>query len=234
MKPKTNIFKHLPIARFWPWLLVVAGFLALAWGGYSWWLANIKDPDGTTVKVRDENGNETDVNVQFEGGDVDVTPLPVDALANYKVGASDPRALYIDKIGVRARIMHMGLTSDGSVKAPYNIYDSGWYNRSAKPGTMGAMLIDGHASGSTRVGLFAYLDTLQNGDIIKVGRGDGQVFSYKVVHTAIVRKDKVDMSRLMQPWDGKGEGVNLITCTGQWVESQQTYTHRVLVYAKRV
>jgi LPXTG-site transpeptidase (sortase) family protein len=120
------------------------------------------------------------------------------------------------------------------MQAPVNIYDSGWYGGSAKPGTPGATVIDAHASGATRQGLFAYLDTLKVGEQLSIERGDGQTFNYEVTHTEIVPLTEVDMSKLLAPYGDATEGVNLITCTGTWIPDQKTYDHRVLVYTKRV
>lgn len=160
-----------------------------------------------------------------------VTP---DALSGYTVAADLPRVLSIESIGVRARVLPMGINPDNSLQAPINIYDSGWYNASAKPGQPGASVIDAHASGPTRQGLFAYLDTMKNGDRVKVERGDGQVFEYEVVAVEKVGLAAIDMEKVVQPYEGVSEGLNLITCTGQWLKDQRTYDQRAIVYTKRV
>ena len=72
-------------------------------------------------------------------------PAP-DTLASYKVAADLPRVINIEKIKVKSRILALGVKSNNELKAPVNIYDSGWYLESAKPGAPGAMLIDGHVS----------------------------------------------------------------------------------------
>ena len=120
------------------------------------------------------------------------------------------------------------------MQAPVNIFDSGWYGASAKPGTPGATVIDAHASGATREGLFAYLDTLTIGDELSLERGDGQTFTYRVTHTETIPLNEVDMTKLLTPYGTATEGVNLITCTGSWLPDQKTYDHRVMVYTERV
>ena len=67
--------------------------------------------------------------------------------------------------------MPMPVNGDGSMQAPINIYDAGWYTGGVRPGDKGAAVIDAHASGPTRQGLFAYLDTLKQGDNIIVEKG---------------------------------------------------------------
>jgi LPXTG-site transpeptidase (sortase) family protein len=164
----------------------------------------------------------------------DETEPTVESLANYTVAASLPRALYIDKLDVAARVLPMGVNNDGSIQAPINIFDAGWYNGSIKPGEIGAAFIDGHASGPTRAGLFAYLDTLQVGDQLGVEKGDGSRLQYRVVHVETVALEDVDMKKALLPYGNTLRGLNLMTCTGEWLQDRNTYDQRVIVYTEQV
>ena len=164
----------------------------------------------------------------------DETPVAANAVTTYRVAADEPRMLTIDSLNISALIKKMDINSIGAIAAPVNIYDSGWYAGSAKPGTAGAAFIDGHASGATRKGLFAYLDTLKNGNEVRVERGDGQVLKYKVVHVETVSNDSLDMNKVLRTYGDAREGLNLMTCTGTWIENKQTYDKRVIVYTERV
>ncbi len=226
--------KKLKVKRRFPGRLVVGIAVALVVLGITGyvsvdtWLTNKQVIE---VVNRDTSANSSAA-VLGEGSDEsEVEPNVMD---NYTVAADLPRVLTIDKIGIAARILPMGINADGAVQAPVNIFDSGWYTGSAKPGEPGAALIDAHASGATREGLFAYLDTLVNGDIISVERGDGTELNYKVVLVETVDLDKVDMRKLLQSYNGASEGLNLITCTGKWIENEKTYNQRVTVYTERV
>lgn len=168
----------------------------------------------------DEGRNEKDV--------------PVSALDSHTAPADQPRALYIPKLSIAARVFPMGTHKDGLIQAPIGVFDAGWYKGSAKPGENGATFIDGHASGATREGLFAYLDTLTHGDVVEVERGDGSRLQYKVVHVEKVPLDKVDMGKALKPYEGVEKGLNLMTCTGVWLRKSATYDHRVVVYTELV
>lgn len=220
--PKTN-GSPKPRRYFKNILAILVILVIAATAGYfslNWWLADrVASPAST------EQSSTTDR---------DETPISNDALANYQVAADQPRILHIEALNVKARILPMGVDSDNAMQAPVNIYDAGWYTGSAEPGQPGAMVIDGHASGKTRQGLFAYLDTLTSSDIIKIERGDGAMLNYQVVRVDTVPLDEVDMAKAMRPYGDAAEGITLITCTGQWLEDGQTYDHRVLVYAFRV
>lgn len=156
------------------------------------------------------------------------------SLASYTVAPQLPRALYIDKLGVAARILPMGINTDGSVQAPRNIFDAGWYTGSVKPSEEGAMFVDGHASGPTREGLFAYLDKLAEGDEIRVEKGDRSIVKYRVVHTETKALADVDMEKMLMPYNEGVHGLNLMTCTGKWLAEQKTYDQRVLVWAEEI
>ncbi len=170
--------------------------------------------------------------IAAEGRDEkEVTDSVVDS---YQVAPDVPRVITIEKANVRARLLPMGVNSDNSMQAPLNIFDAGWYTSSAKLGEPGATVVDAHASGPTREGLFAYIDTLKPGDSISVERGDGKVFQYKVANTETVPLSKVDMRKVMKPYGDNTTGLNLITCAGSWLKGQRTYDHRIIVYAEPV
>ena len=169
---------------------------------------------------------------QSEGRDE--TEVDDDTILSYVVSPNMPRLITIDKIGLKARVLQMGVNPDGSMQAPINIYDAGWYTGSAKPGTVGAAVIDAHASGPTRQGLFAYLNTLTQGDTIQIEMGDGVLYSYRVAYKETVPIDSVDMRKVMEAYGGAAEGLNLITCDGSWIQDRKTYSDRTIVYAVKI
>ena len=207
-------------------ILAVAGYVA-----YDFWMVHKKTQAilgaPGIIATTSDDGEETD-----EG--VETTPVVKDDLSSYKVAADQPRILSIDSLGLEARVRPLGLNNDNSIKAPKNIYDAGWYTGSAKPGQQGAMFIDGHASGSTRQGLFAYLDTLKIGDTVSVEKGDGETLNYEVVKVSTIPLTAIDMGSILAPYAGVDNGLNLMTCTGRWVKDSATLDHRVVVYTKQV
>lgn len=150
----------------------------------------------------------------------------------YSVKSDYPRAIYINKIGLAGKILPMGQNSDGSLQAPVDDKDAGWYEKSQKPGEPGAMLVVGHASETgTNLGLFGNVINLIVGDIITIERGDGAMFNYKIIKTEIVPLEKVDMSKTLVPYDGYEQSLNLISCTGKWYPDGSTLDHRLIVYS---
>ncbi len=206
-------------------VLVVTGYI-----GFDVWLTNdqYKQIAGSEVAGVSQLGGDT----VAEGRDE--TALPEDSLKNYEVSADLPRAIYIDKIGVEARVLPMGVNLDNAVQSPINIYDSGWYTGSVRPGEIGAVFINAHASGPTREGLFANLDTLSVGDEIVLEKGDRTSLTYKVVDKEVLELGEVDMKKVLLPKNGVLRGLNLMTCAGEWTADGRTMDKRVVIYTEQI
>lgn len=163
----------------------------------------------------------------------DETQPTTEDLNTYTVAPDMPRFIYLDKFNEKGRVRHLGTNSKGAMQAPNNVFDAGWYNQSAKPGSAGgASVIAGHVSGLTRPGVFHNLKRLNQGDTITIERGDGSLLKYAVVATEVYDADKVDMNKVMVSHDTAKHGLNLITCTGQYQGT--TYTQRLVVYTELV
>ena len=217
--------------RFFLIAIAIIVLLVTAYIAYDTWMANSR-AQAVLTNQANASTNPSDWAKEDEGQDE--SEPQANALDSYVVEASMPRALYIDKLDVAARVMPMSVNTDGSIQAPKNIFDSGWYNGSVKPGETGAMFIDGHASGPTRQGLFAYLDTLTEGDELQVEKGDGEKLTYRVVHVETVPLSDVDMRKVLLPYENASKALNLMTCTGKWLPLEKTYDHRVIVYTEQV
>lgn len=211
-------------------LIVIA--IGICIGGYYGWLVYQRYENARNLPTEQQMKSDQAVRQSAEGRDE--SKVTNSAIDEYKTAASNPRVLTIPSISVRARMLPMDVNPDNSLQAPININDSGWYTGGALPGEKGAVVVDGHASGPTRQGLFAYLDTLQSGDEISIERGDGKVFTYSVVHVESVPLADINMKKVITPYTGVDEGLNLITCAGEWLQDRNTYDHRAVVYTKRV
>lgn len=168
-------------------------------------------------------------------GDVDENKPSDSDVRNYSVAPDMPKTVSIPKLSIFARVKSLTIKGDGSLNAPSNIHDAGWYNQSAKPGSPGgASLFDGHVSGPTQKGVFYKIETLKQGDIVTVERGDGSKLEYSVVKVDVTKAADVDMSKMMLPITVGKHGLNLITCTGKFDPKSKTYESRALVYTQFV
>ena len=184
------------------------------------------------AQVVGANSPSENIIARGDGG----TALPSEAKpsksASYTVPLLQPKLLTIPKLDISARVRKLGVDSHNELQVPNNIYDTGWYEESAKPGDAGgAILIDGHVSGATKQGIFYSLKTLGIGDGIEVERGDGTKYRFKVVKLQYYDVDKVDMiAAITSAVPGK-PGLNLITCAGQYNTSAGRYDQRLIVFA---
>lgn len=155
-------------------------------------------------------------------------------IAEYTVATDKPRYFSIPSLGLKnARIVEIGLKTNGELSTPYNIYDVGWYNASALPGSNKVTVIDGH-SGTNGLGVFGKLPYIETGAEITIEMGDGRLYTYRVVETATKKLgDEANdyMVNVFAPVEpGKGS-LSLITCTGDYLLTQKTYSHRFFVRA---
>lgn len=151
---------------------------------------------------------------------------------NYLVPAEQPRVLTITKTGVEARIVPIGLNKLSKLESPSTIFDAAWYTGSVKPGSKeGVVLIEGHAKGPTKKGIFNNLDVLKEGDEIQLERGDGKKFVYKVTSSESFDDNQINMSKAMLSSVIDKPGLNLVQAAGQYDESKKAYPKRLVVYA---
>lgn len=214
-------------AKLLVYILVVAGLALLLVGvGVSFhdWHANKVTSQRAAKLVYDANHNINHI--------VPSTTKPVvSAFASYTVAANLPRYIFIPKLSVQAIIRPLGLTTDGQIATPDNVYDTGWYTKSSTPGQPGATIIDGHVSSWTTNGVFYSLKTLQAGDAIEVERGDGTTVNYSVVKKQVYPYQQVNTSALLSPIDAGKPGLNLITCTGDVIKNTNDFNERIVIFA---
>ncbi|MCA9348026.1 class F sortase [Candidatus Saccharibacteria bacterium] len=166
---------------------------------------------------------------------VDESEPSEEEVNNYTVNPDMPRYVTIEKLAKRAMVKSVGVKSDGSLEAPASVHTAGWYNQSAKPGSPGgATVLDGHVSGPTVKGVFHGIDKLQAGDTVTVQMGNGSKIDYEVVRSVVSKAEEVDMPKLLISVEPGAHGLNLITCTGKFDSSTNSYPDRIVVYTKFV
>lgn len=175
------------------------------------------------------------LNAEVEGEEEVDKEVPTETeVTEYVVAADRPRYLSIPSIGLnQARILEVGTKPNGELATPYNIYDIGWYNESALPGSNQVVVMDAHG-GAPGIGAFGNLPQIKHGDIIKIEMGDGREFSYAVVDTATKalgdEANNYMITAFESPEENRGS-LTLITCTGVYWTSSRTYSHRFFTRA---
>ena len=211
-------------------LLVIAWLALAGYTGFYFWQKINHKPGVTTITHSD--GIITKV---------DETPVTEQKKQEYVVPADQPRYLSIEGLGIsNARIAKIGLVGKtNQLDVPISIYDAGWYVSSAKPGAgSGAILLDGHNGGPNYDGIFKRLGSLKKGAKITIERGDGNKFTYQVIDNREMLVSEIDdpnnkygMSTMLNSIDSSKEGLNIITCVGDWLQNSQTFNKRVMLRA---
>ena len=176
--------------------------------------------------------------------EVDETEVTQEKKDDYQVpNPSFPRYLSIPSLKIsNARIVQIGtIKNTGQLDSPKSIYDAGWYTKSGLPGAgKGAVLIDGHNGGPTKGGIFENLGRLSKGSEIIIERGDGQRITYQVADNREMSVEDINnesnplgMKTMLNSMDPKKEGLNMITCVGDWDYSKNTFNKRVMLRAVR-
>ncbi len=146
---------------------------------------------------------------------------------------SVPTAIRFPRLDVAARIVPVGLTSDGQVAVPTDIRTAGWYRFGARPGQgEGPTVVVAHVDSREQgVGPFAALGSLRRGDRITVTAG-GSTTIYTVTTVARIAKSALD-ERLLFEADGP-ERLHVVTCGGEFDERTRSYKDNVIAVALRV
>lgn len=142
-----------------------------------------------------------------------------------------PVQLLIPDIGVNAKIEHLGLTKEGAVQAPAGAKEVSWFTLGSRPGQPGSAVISGHygrwKNGTDSV--FNLLPDVKRGDTIHVKDEGGVVRSFVVQDIRVYGKDEVVPEIFAASTDAL---LNIITCHGTYLEDEQTYDRRLVVFAK--
>lgn len=162
-----------------------------------------------------------------ETSTLDETEVSEADIQVHVVPADMPRVLRIPKLQVAARVKQVGTTLTNEPIAPKNIADVGWYEGSVKPGSEGAVLLNGHLAGPSKRGVFTGVHSLEPGDEITVERGDGVVFTYIVSRLQEYSGGQIDMSAAINSNDPGKKGLNLVTTLSKYSGTEK----RVMVFA---
>ncbi|MEU0273595.1 class F sortase [Streptomyces sp. NPDC006307] len=141
-----------------------------------------------------------------------------------------PRSLSIPSIGVSSSLERLGQKKDGTMETPQDPAKAGWYVPGPTPGDEGPAVIAGHVTWNGAPSVFHRLTSLKAGDPINVEREDGKTATFKVERVAQYPKNRFPTVEVYKNIDHAG--LRLITCGGQYDESQRYYSDNVVVFAR--
>jgi sortase (surface protein transpeptidase) len=143
-----------------------------------------------------------------------------------------PAELTVPAIGVRTRLIHLGLAPDGALQVPSSVRVAGWYDRGPRPGAPGPAVIAGHVDSVAGPGIFYQLAALHPGDRAYVRRTDGTLVDFRVTAVRTYPKDRIPTAAIYGP--APGPQLRLITCGGTFDPARRSYLSNVVVFAVAV
>jgi sortase (surface protein transpeptidase) len=143
---------------------------------------------------------------------------------------SDPVAVSIPRIGVRSRLVDLGLDRDGAMEVPQDPALAGWFSRGPAPGALGPAVIAGHVTWDGAPAVFHRLGTVRRGDQVIVTRKDGETAVFTVTRVARFSKSRFPSRAVYGPIDHAG--LRVITCGGTYDAARHRYLDNVVVFAR--
>jgi LPXTG-site transpeptidase (sortase) family protein len=130
-----------------------------------------------------------------------------------------PARLIIDSID-----MNVPVSDNGTVS---------WWKYGAKPGEKGSAVLAGHYKvESGAPGVFYKLNNVEVGDVVLLNDENGSKVKFQVIDKKIFKLEDFPTREIYTNKDG--ESLNMVTCTGDYISSTGTYSHRLVVYARKV
>jgi len=164
------------------------------------------------------------------------TPLPTPPPNN-----SPLARMIIEKIGVDAPVIALGLDENQVPEVPSGPDEVAWYDWSSKPGWGSNAVFSGHVDwtiyGQPVVGVFYYLHDVGLDDEIKIVLDDGTEYRYVVTGNQAMSDDDPDTLKVMGATPN--DVITLITCGGTWIRDWTNplggyYTMRQIVRAELI
>lgn len=113
---------------------------------------------------------------------------------------------------------------------PGNTDNVAWFNLGTLPGGEGSAVIAGHfdnESGGEAV--FYNLKTLNIDDKVLVEDNEGNIFTFLVKEVRLYDSEAFAPEVFIS---SEGKRLNLITCAGNWHESEERYEQRLIIFTE--
>lgn len=143
---------------------------------------------------------------------------------------SEPMAVSIPRIGVRSRLVKLGLDDHGEMQTPADPAVAGWFTGGPTPGALGPAVIAGHVTWNGAREVFYRLGSLRPGDEVTVTRQDGKTAIFTVSRVARFSKERFPSRAVYGQIDHAG--LRLITCGGTYDAARHKYADNVIVFAR--
>jgi Sortase domain len=148
------------------------------------------------------------------------------------VQRSLPVSIEIPAIGVKSQLLHLGVSSDGTIQVPsLNVTpgEAAWYKYSATPGQIGVSVIEGHVDTYQGPAVFFRLGSLRPGDAVEVTLADGITTVFRITGVRQYLKSEFPAKTIYRAT--RYAALRLITCGGVFDYATGHYLSSTVVYA---
>ena len=147
------------------------------------------------------------------------------------IAAGLPASFSIPVLGVRTKVEHVGVDKDNNMDIPKDPADVAWFKPGTIPGNVGNAAIDGHLNWyGVKEAVFFYIGSLKPGDRVYVRDDRGRDRAFVVVKQGVCTWQNCPLQEIFGP--STGSHLNLITCSGNFNQTQQQYDKRLVVYTE--
>jgi Sortase domain len=140
-----------------------------------------------------------------------------------------PTNLIIPSIGVRTRLIRLGLARSGTMRVPSSTSVAGWFTGSPRPGGIGSSVIVGHIDSVRGPGVFYRLRLLRRGKRVFVRQATGRLAVFRVTSVKMYLKSRFPTGVVFGPTPDAE--LRLITCGGTFDPVTGHYLSNVVVFA---
>lgn len=156
-------------------------------------------------------------------------PLPRAAAKDAEEQVADPVRLRIPAIGVDAPIEPLEVDENGVLPPPTINHGTGWWRDGPEPGEPGPAVIAGHVDSFQGPAVFFRLTEISPGDEIFIDRRDGTTAVFAARRTE--QHDKNAFPTQAVYGDTPDPQLRLITCGGEFDDTDRRYLDNIIVYA---
>jgi hypothetical protein len=145
---------------------------------------------------------------------------------------SEPVSVTIPAIGVRSRLLRLGVNRNGTMQVPdlaTSANEAAWYKYSVTPGQVGTSVIEGHVDNYAGPAVFFRLGALRPGNLISVKLADGATAVFRVTGVREYSKAKYPAKAIYGP--AGFAALRLITCGGDFDATTHHYLSSIVVFA---
>jgi len=159
-------------------------------------------------------------------------PVAVAPLARGGVLASRPVRIEIPDIRATSDLTDLFLNPDGTLQAPKDYQQVGWFADGSLPGATNTSpaIFAGHVDSFEGPAVFYDLDKLKPGAQVRVTQANKAVAVYVVTASAQYEKKSFPAAQIYR--DRTESQIVLITCTGVFDKSKQSYAENLVVTAR--